>query len=494
MALFGKKKSESEASGAPEGEGASVQAQPDKARSFFDYAKARQETGQYEYAMTLWMRGLALDPTDMNALEAFFASCAAFLGESGGKPKLSKETKNAVTSNTPAAKFVQSCLAYAMKPTDPGAAISAVLLASKADLAEAAHYLGVRAIALVGSEAKPKKSSAVDLLDALEAVGAYDLAEKAGNIAIAADPGDSPLQARVRNMSAQATMTQGGFDETGQEGGFRKNLRNADAQRQLEEEQRVVKSGSVKDRLVEDVRSELKERPDDLPTREKFIKALRERGNPDDLKTAGALAKKTYEESREFKFRQMAGEIRIKMARSQVQKYRVAAEKGGEAEKASYAKAQQKFLAMEAEELRLQVEAYPTDRGAKYELGVRETKLGNHEAAIALFQQSKDDAKHRSGSLMHLGLCFAAIGLNDEAIQTLREALSKHENASDEQGMELRYTLMESLLAKSEQDKDLAAAEEADKLSSAIVMEQITYRDVRAKRDQIKSILQQLRG
>ena len=45
----------------------------------------------------------------------------------------------------------------------------------------------------------------------------------AGEIATRLDPTDGQLQVRVRNMLAQNTMSQGGFDEAGAEGGFRRN-------------------------------------------------------------------------------------------------------------------------------------------------------------------------------------------------------------------------------------------------------------------------------
>lgn len=491
MALFGKKTSDN----GPDAADAPAVGAPDpaKARRWFEHAKAMQEATNYEYAMQLWLKGLAFDPTNMDALESFFTAGASFFATAGPKGRLTKETKGAVDGKKPSDKFLKACLEYVSKPTDPVAAVDAVKAAVDADLTEQAYFVGERAVALVSSDPKPKRATAEKLMDTLESAGIYDLAEKAGNSAVRADPSDGDLQARVRNMAAQATMNQGGFD-TAEEGGFRKNIRNLDAQRQLEEADRIVKSESVKDRLVNDARAALKERPDDGPTREKYFKALRDRGNPDDLKLAGQLAMKTYEESKAFQWRQYAGEIRIKMARAKLNQYRRAADNGDAKAAELLPKAERKFIELEAEELRLSVEAYPTNLGLKYELGRREFALGNYEPAVALFQEAKNDAKHRSAALVYLGRSFAAIGLNDEAIETLRHALEKHDDQANEQGMDLRYTLMDALLAKGTSDKDAAALEEADKLASGIVMQQITFRDIRAKRDEIKKALAELKG
>ena len=59
--------------------------------------------------------------------------------------------------------------------------------------------------------------------------------------------------------------------------------------------------------------------------------------------------------------------------------------------------------------------------------------------------------------------------------------------------MELRYGLLTSLQTKAETDRDLAVAEGADKLASAIAIQLISYRDVRARRDTIKKLMADLK-
>jgi hypothetical protein len=49
-------------------------------------------------------------------------------------------------------------------------------------------------------------------------------------------------------------------------------------------------------------------------------------------------------------------------------------------------------------------------------------------------------------------------------------------------------------LAKGAQDKDLASAEEADRLASAIAVQNIMFKDVREVRGKIKGVIAGIKG
>jgi hypothetical protein len=60
--------------------------------------------------------------------------------------------------------------------------------------------------------------------------------------------------------------------------------------------------------------------------------------------------------------------------------------------------------------------------------------------------------------------------------------------------MDIRYGLMEALIAKAQKDNDMEAAERADKIAAGIAIQQFSYRDVREKRELIKSLLTELKA
>src|SRR5262249_7998442 len=153
--------------------------------------------------------------------------------------------------------------------------------------------------------------------------------------------------------------------------GFRSNIRDAAKQRQLEEQDRVVQTAESLERLVAAAEQELAQRPDDIPTREKLAKYLLQRATPEDEERAHGIFMEMHQGTRQFRVRELAGDIRLRQSRRQVaEAKRSAEERAGDAERlAAYRTASATFRELEVEELRLRVEAYPTDVGKKYEYG-----------------------------------------------------------------------------------------------------------------------------
>lgn len=502
MALFGRKPANSNDAGpadlAGPGPGG---ADPVKAARFFDRAKTIHESSQYEYATTLWLQGLRFDPTSLSALESFVVSAQAFAAnEKRDKP--SKEQAKNFGGKGPVEKYLEALLWWGIRPTDPSLGMKVLDAAAKvdspgvSDMSAPGHWLGERVLGAAASNDKPKKDTFVKAMDLLAKLRCFDLAVKSGEVALRLDPSDANLEAEVRNMGAQMAMTRGGYEKTGQEGGFRANVRDAEKQRLLDEEGRSVRSEDATTRIVEAARADYESRPTDRNAIAKYARALQQSGRPEDEKAAYDLLTKAYDDTGEFRFRQAAGDLRLRFARRKVSEVKAAAEAkpGDEALAEKLKQAQAAFLKLELEEYTLRVENYPTDLGLKYELGVRCFITGDNDRAIALFQESQHDSRARSRSLNYLGKAFSRIGWNDEAVDTYRRALESLETETDDHGLEVRYGLMEALAAKARDHRDLAAAEEAYKIGSGIAIQQISYRDIRARRDELQGLVKELRG
>ncbi|MEM1331682.1 MAG: hypothetical protein AAGG07_14105 [Planctomycetota bacterium] len=494
MALIGKGKKDGGGPGAS-GDVATAAGEPDpgKASKFFEHARTTQDTGNFDYAMQLWLRGLSFSPHDMNALEAFCSAALSFTAQNGKKGPSKETVKSASAAKGPVAKYLSALLTWALKPADTSNAVKAAESAASAELPEPAYWLGERALHALQADAKPKKDAAVKLMRAMQNLGAFDLATKAGEAAVRLDPGDGKLAQDVRNMSAEATLSQGGFEDRGQ-GGFRKNIRNADKQRELADEDSISKSADTVERLVERAKADLESRPDDIPAAKTYIKRLLERGTPDDEKLAYNVAMKAYKKHSQFSFRQQAGDIQMRVARRQLVNIRNKAQAGDEKAKATLPQAEDKFRQLEMQEFAARVEAFPTDAGPKYELGRRHFEAGDYQKAIPLLQKSQSDGKYKARSLAMLGESFGKIGMIDPAIDTLRQALSTHSDDRDETGLKLRYALMDALSQKAEAESDAEAAAEAEKFASGIAMQQFDYQDIQARYDAAKQLVKRLRG
>lgn len=468
---------------------------PEKAQRFFDHARTVHETTNFEYAMQLWLSGMRFDPTNMTGLQGFFVSAAAFLNKTDDKGRPSKDVTKAISSGTPVDRYLMALLDWGMRPSEPTAAVRSAELGANLGLKEPVAWIGVRAFNSVAKDKKPRKDLFLKLKEAASKAGIYNLAVQSAEAALRIDPTDGPLATEIRNLSAQETMNKGGFDKAGEVGGFRSNIKDADKQRLLEAQDMIVKSSDTLEALIRQAEEDLARRPTDVSAIQVMIKRLRERGRPEDEAKALKLMDESYALTKQFTFREQAGDLRLRIGNRRLTALRETAESrpSDATARANYDKAQRDYLEFELEEFKLRVDAYPTDLGRKFRLAEKYFNLGLMEESIALFQESQNDPKLRGDSLKYLGRSFLKIGWINEAIETFRRALDGRDLLPD-LTMELRYDLMMALKAKSQQDRDLGCAEEADKLASSIAMQQISYKDIRTQREQLKRLISDLRS
>jgi tetratricopeptide (TPR) repeat protein len=220
-----------------------------------------------------------------------------------------------------------------------------------------------------------------------------------------------------------------------------------------------------------------------------------QRGTPEDEEQAHTTLIGAYETSNQFRFRELAGDIRIKQAKRRVTEAKKGAEERvGDTERmTAFHAATQGLRDLEVEELQLRVEAYPTDVGKKYELGTALFKAERYEEAIPFFQEAQADPRFRTRAQGALAECFYRMKWIDEAIQTYRTA-TEARDLTDDQGMELKYGLMRALQLKAESERDLPSAEEAEKLASGIAIKNLAYRDIRGRREALKKLVKAFRA
>lgn len=482
------------APGAASASGAFV-SDPEKAKRFFDHARAVFDSTNYEYSMTLWLQGLRQDPTNMEGLEAFFKACAAFLNANPKSKGPTKEQAKNFTGKGPLEKYLLALLTWGTRPGEWTLGIKALDAAVELEVSEPAYYIGDIVLRRAMQDPKAKKDHFVTLMDLFSRFGAFDKAVLAGDAAVKLDPTDQRLANEVKNTSAQATITSGGYEATGQAGGFRQNVRDIAGQRAREEDERVVKSEDAFTRVIERARADYELRPTDPAAIDKYGRALRERGTPEDEKAAYTVYMKGFEDTKIYKLREAAGDLRIRVGQRKLRERREAAEKspGDAALAAEVAKMDRQMLEFETQEFRERVAAYPTDLTKKYELGSRLIRLEKYDEAIEQLQLAQGAPGLQSTVLNMLGMCFCKMGWMDEAEGTFRRALESHSNPNDDLGLLLRYGLMDALEQKARDSRDLAAAEEAFKLASGIAIQQIGFRDIRARREGLQSIVKELR-
>jgi tetratricopeptide (TPR) repeat protein len=414
-----------------------------------------------------------------------------------GKKASSKEISKGLQGQGRIQKYQQALLNWGMKPASGVTTLKAAESAASLGLTEITEILGRRALAYARQEEKPKKDAYVKLLDIFDQAGAFELAVEAGQIATQLDPSDGQLAAKLKEMLASATIRRGKFEETvGEEGGFRRNIRDAEKQAQLEAEDSLTKTEDVKDRVLAAKKADYDQRPTDSGAIDGYGRALLERGKPQDELKAMLLFKKAFEETGQFRYRVRQGEVQLQIDRRTLRAMKAKLEKspGDEGLREKVAEAEAKLLEKEVAELQIQVENYPTNLGLKFQLGKRLHAAGQHNEAIGLFQKAEEDPQHRREVLRYKAEAFLAIEWPDEAVTTYREALKGIPDEGSELAMETKYGLMCALQEKAGKDRELDPAEEADRLASEIAMKRFDYRDIVDRRKAIKDLIRDLRA
>lgn len=497
MALFGKgKKPGDDQPDAGKGNAPAFVPNPDGAQKFFEHAQVAHDSTNYAYAMTLWLQGLKQEPTSRTGLEKFFDSSARFLGASPKTKGATKEQLKNFDGKGDLGKYLLCLLQWGTKPGNWQQGLKAMELAAKLGLNESAYWIGERVLARAMGDEKAKKDAFVSLMRFFAEVGGFDKAVIAGGRALALDPTDSKLDHEVRNMSAESTMSRGGYDRTGESGGFRENVRDSEKQRELESSERVVKSEAELDRQIELALADYNNRPEDPAAANKLGRLLLERGTPDDEKATINLFTRMHKVTGSYKFKKDASDIQMRVGRRRLRALveKAKADPDNAEMKQKVESGRKQLLEFEVQQFRERVAEYPTDLKLRYELGRRLMELERYEDAIESLQAAQGAAGLGPAINLSLGRAFGKLDMSIESVNAYRKAIADHPTESDELALDLRYALMQALRKQAEEDNDLEAAEESFELAAWISSRKIGFKNVRAERESIQTLVKSLRG
>ena len=130
-------------------------------------------------------------------------------------------------------------------------------------------------------------------------------------------------------------------------------------------------------------------------------------------------------------------------------------------------------------EYRRQVEQNPTDLRRRFQLGEALFGVGQFDGAIAELQQAVKDPKVKGDSLLMLGEAFAAKNMDELAMGQLEKALE----ASTDTGQKAK----EILYAMGRVAQNMGQTEQALEHFSRILEQDIGFRDVQKKIEELKS-------
>ncbi len=491
MALFGRKGPSETGGDGMGGDGLFVP-DPAKARKWFTHARTAADSANYEYAINCYAQGMKFDPDDMEAHRGMYESAIRHM-QKGGKAASGKELRE-IDGSKPVERFAAAEFAWMRQVQNPSLGIKLIEAAAKADQKEFGRWLAPKLLKLLIGQKKPSKGQLVAAMKAFGEVGAYEQSIIAGEKAVLIDPTDGTLQQEIKNMSAQRAMDQGGYEAAGQEGGYRKFVRDEEKQRDIEAMESLSGAGSTEERMLATAKSQYEASPTNPEAINRYAQVVKKAATPEAEEQAYKIYMKGYQDTKEFRFRMNASDIRMQQGERNLRnleaKAALAPEDKDLQEKAE--EAHRNLLMYKSAEFSEREERYPTDRTIKFQRGEVEFDLGNWDSAMAAFQQAKDEPKLRVKAGHRLGQTFSAEGWQPEAVAEYREALQSLDVTNRDLELPIRFDLMLSLIAESRKQRSIDLAKEAQEICSTIARKDITYRDIRERRREVDQLVQDL--
>ncbi|MDP6930397.1 MAG: tetratricopeptide repeat protein [Planctomycetota bacterium] len=302
----------------------------------------------------------------------------------------------------------------------------------------------------------------------LHETGEFDEAMRLYEQVLKIDPRDQESLKGRKNLAAEGALRKTGI-ETAESS--RDLIKDVEEQQRLERSHRLQLSREEIDAEMAGLEEKIAENPEDLRL---LVRTAELREMAGDL--VGALdcfERATELAPHDSDLADKSGDLRLRQQEGRVRDAHARGDEG------AAQRAEKALTEMRLGEYRRRVKHHPTDLGLRFELGATLLSLGEIDAAIAELQQAVKDPRKKVSALHMLGKAFREKGLTDLALGQLEKALEAsvgHGEASKD----ILYDM--GGLAEDAGDTDQALD-----YFSRIIEQDIGYKDVAGKIEQLKS-------
>jgi tetratricopeptide (TPR) repeat protein len=452
-----------------------------KAQVFFDRGKTVCDTGNFEYAIDMYIEGLAVDPENTEAHQSL--RDVSLRRKASGEKDMGMMAK----MKMPKAKddkqtMLNSEKLLAYSPGDTDRMLAVMQSAYRAGFFDTVLWISPILLRANAEQKKPDFKKFTALRDVYHALERFDSASEAAQYALTMRPDDFDLTQDMKDLAAQDTMNKGKY---GVAKSFRESIRDHELQDKLLEQEKDVHTVDALERTIKDAEEVWAAAPEDPAKFTKYVDALRRPEKDEHDDRAVTLLEEWYERTKQFKWRQRVGEIRMGQLAREERALRADAE--ASKNNPDYPELVQqlkefrvKKVKSEMEEYQLVLHHYPNESNARYQVAFRLFQLGQFQDAIPAFQQVRSDPKFRTAASILLGQAFLLAGYADEAVDTLKAVIDEYPNRGDERSIEMFYWYARSLESKKEIPSALKAY-------SQVAQWNFNYRDVQTRVKQLRA-------
>ncbi len=294
-------------------------------------------------------------------------------------------------------------------------------------LAENATALGLMETATFAWEAirevQPKDhDTLVHLAEAYIAAKMHREAVRVADDLLKVRPQDGDALALMRKASVAQTMDKGNWESSGTS--FRSKLKDESQAVSLEQANKVVTSTEMTERLIAEAKERLALQPENLNHYRSIIDGYRRINDPASALEYVRKARALPSAAGDATLEKLQSELAIAVLEAKV---KAAADKAAAAPEDAAAKSALEAARAELHKVKLDdtkayVERYPNDYAARYTLANLLLEAGDHQGAIANFQQAQKSPKVRISALAGMGRALKSRKMYDLAVQQFQTA------------------------------------------------------------------------
>jgi len=237
-------------------------------------------------------------------------------------------------------------------------------------------------------------------------------------------PQDGDALSLMRKAAIAQTTEKGNWDE---KGSFRDKLKDETQATMLEQAAKIVTSDEMTQKLIDEALVRLKAQPDNLNHFRSIVDGYKKLGKLEDALVYVRQARALPSGAADTTLAKQESELQTSILEKRIKdlEVQVAQSPGNTELGAALAKAKLDFAATQLAEAKAYAERYPNDYAARYTLANLYFESGDHQNAIANYQQAQKNPKVRIQALAGMGKALKARKMFDLAVAQFQTAKSE---------------------------------------------------------------------
>ncbi len=434
----------------------------------FEKAKKVSLSGDYAYALDMYLEGLRYYPDDVKDGHHQLHLVALLRHSKGGKKPTIFEIIKLFFIRKPLDKMFWAEYLFAKDPDNVFYLQNMLKASLQVDCPKTTQWICDFLFGVYKASTKPSANLYLKLAKAYQSVGVVDKALLACRNASYLRKDDIELDDMVKRLSAEVTLSRGHYEQSGS---FQNSIKDPKSQAKFYSQDRVVKAQSYVKNEVAHAEKAYADNPELSKNIFNLANALADLNTDKDQDKAIKLLDAAYEKTDNFGYKERSGQIKIAAIERKIKQSADRPELVGKLKKV--------LAKVELDHFARCVSHNITDLAVKYEYGRRLMAGGEFDRAIVQFQAAQKDPAKKLKAMANIGVCFLKKGWLDDAVDIFEQSIALLEIKDSAIAKEIRYNLADVYDRRGHKQQALA---EFRKLAQM----DLSYKDVGQRVDKLR--------